>query len=47
MLVFAGVLGGLISFGILGIFIGPATLAVTYTLIREWITAGETGHQTK
>jgi predicted PurR-regulated permease PerM len=47
MLVFAGVLGGLISFGILGIFIGPAMLAVTYTLIREWVSVGETGHQIK
>lgn len=41
LLIFAGVLGGLISFGILGLFIGPVMLAVTYTLIREWVTAGE------
>ena len=41
LLIFAGVLGGLISFGILGLFIGPVMLAVTYTLLREWVTAGE------
>ncbi len=41
LLILAGVLGGLISFGFLGIIIGPVMLAVTYTLIGEWVTAGE------
>lgn len=41
LLVFAGVLGGLISFGILGLFIGPVMLAVTYTLLKEWVVSGE------
>ncbi len=41
LLIFAGVLGGLISFGILGLFIGPVMLAVTYTLAKEWVSAGE------
>ena len=41
ILIFAGVLGGLISFGILGLFIGPVMLAVTYTLIKEWVISGE------
>lgn len=40
LLIFAGVIGGLISFGIIGLFIGPVMLAVTYTLVREWV-AGE------
>jgi len=40
-LILAGVLGGLISLGFLGIFMGPVMLAVTYTLIREWVAAGE------
>ncbi|HOD36400.1 MAG TPA: AI-2E family transporter YdiK [Syntrophales bacterium] len=39
LLVFAGVIGGLIAFGIIGIFIGPVVLAVTYTLLEAW--AGE------
>ncbi len=37
LLIIAGVIGGLISFGVLGLFIGPVILAATYTLAREWI----------
>jgi predicted PurR-regulated permease PerM len=36
LLIFAGVIGGLIAFGIIGLFIGPALLAVTYTLLAAW-----------
>jgi len=35
-LIFAGVIGGLIAFGIIGIFIGPVVLAVTYRLLGAW-----------
>jgi predicted PurR-regulated permease PerM len=41
LLIFAGVIGGLIGFGIIGLFIGPVVLAVTYTLLVEWVSAGE------
>lgn len=37
LLIFAGVIGGLISFGLIGIFVGPVILAVTYTLLQAWI----------
>jgi predicted PurR-regulated permease PerM len=37
LLIIAGVIGGLISFGVLGLFIGPVMLAATYTLAREWV----------
>jgi predicted PurR-regulated permease PerM len=37
LLVFAGVIGGLIAFGIVGIFIGPVVLAVAYTLLKAWV----------
>ena len=37
LLVFAGVIGGMLSLGLLGIFVGPVILAVTYTLLRAWI----------
>jgi predicted PurR-regulated permease PerM len=37
LLIFAGVIGGLIGFGLVGIFIGPVALAVAYTLLGEWI----------
>jgi len=44
LLIFAGVIGGLIGFGLLGIFVGPMVLAVTYTLLRAWIEDGEGRH---
>jgi predicted PurR-regulated permease PerM len=37
LLIFAGVIGGLIGFGLVGIFVGPVMLAVSYTLIDAWI----------
>jgi predicted PurR-regulated permease PerM len=37
LLIFAGVIGGLLSFGLLGIFVGPVVLAVTYTLVDAWV----------
>jgi predicted PurR-regulated permease PerM len=37
LLIFAGVIGGLVSFGIVGIFVGPVVLAVAYTLTDEWV----------
>ena len=39
LLIFAGVIGGLIAFGIVGIFVGPVVLAVAYTLLDSWIAA--------
>jgi predicted PurR-regulated permease PerM len=43
LLIVAGVIGGLIGFGVVGLFIGPVVLAVTYTLTKAWIAMGETG----
>ena len=40
LLIFVGVIGGLISFGLIGIFIGPLVLAVTHTLLRAWLYPG-------
>jgi predicted PurR-regulated permease PerM len=40
LLIFAGVIGGLIAFGVVGLFIGPVMLAVTYTLLKEWVASG-------
>jgi predicted PurR-regulated permease PerM len=37
LLVFAGVIGGLLAFGIIGLFIGPVVLAVAYTLLVAWV----------
>jgi predicted PurR-regulated permease PerM len=41
LLIFAGVLGGLFAFGIIGLFVGPVVLAVTYTLLNEWMAEGD------
>ena len=42
VLVFAGVLGGLMSFGLIGIFVGPVILAVAHTLTEAWSAAPQT-----
>jgi predicted PurR-regulated permease PerM len=40
LLIFAGVIGGMLGFGLIGIFVGPVVLAVTYTLLQAWIEDG-------
>jgi predicted PurR-regulated permease PerM len=37
LLLLAGVIGGLIAFGLVGIFLGPVVLAVAYTLLLSWM----------
>jgi predicted PurR-regulated permease PerM len=39
LLIFAGVIGGLSAFGIVGLFVGPVVLAVTYTLLKDWVAS--------
>jgi len=36
-LIFAGVIGGLIAFGVIGLFVGPVILAVAYTVLGNWV----------
>ncbi len=38
VLIFAGVIGGLLAFGIIGLFIGPVVLTVAYTLLAAWVS---------
>jgi predicted PurR-regulated permease PerM len=33
LLIFAGVIGGLMAFGLIGIFLGPTILAIGYTVL--------------
>jgi predicted PurR-regulated permease PerM len=47
LLILAGVVGGLIAFGIIGLFVGPVVLAVGYTLVKVWVDMGEKGAQTQ
>lgn len=37
LLIFAGVIGGLLAFGLVGIFVGPLVLAVAYALTGAWV----------
>jgi predicted PurR-regulated permease PerM len=37
LLVFAGVIGGLVAFGLVGIFVGPLVLAISYRLLEAWV----------
>jgi len=43
LLITAGVVGGLIAFGAIGLFVGPVVLAVSYTLLVAWIQGDEVG----
>jgi predicted PurR-regulated permease PerM len=37
LLIIAGVIGGIVGFGVIGLFVGPVILAVTYASIGAWI----------
>src|ERR1700745_2968160 len=43
ILLLAGVIGGLIAFGLVGIFLGPVVLAVAYTLLLSWMAEANIG----
>jgi len=40
-LIFAGVIGGLVSFGVVGLFVGPVVLAIAYRLLDVWVNGTE------
>ena len=43
LLVVLGVFGGAIAFGFIGLFVGPALLAVGWSVVKEWL--GDTGEK--
>ena len=45
LLIFAGVIGGLFAFGLLGLFVGPVILAVTYMLLDAWVAEAPDKHE--
>lgn len=47
LLIIAGVVGGLVAFGLVGIFVGPVVLAVTYTLVDAWVSTPPPGPATR
>jgi len=36
IMIFLGMIGGVIAFGLLGIFLGPVLLAIGFSLVEEW-----------
>ena len=40
LVIFAGVIGGTISYGLIGLFLGPIVLAVFYDLLVFWVRVG-------
>ncbi|MDP2164686.1 MAG: AI-2E family transporter YdiK [Hydrogenophaga sp.] len=47
LLIFAGVIGGLIAFGLAGIFIGPVVLAVSFMLLDAWVSDAHPADESK
>jgi predicted PurR-regulated permease PerM len=45
LLIMAGVIGGLLAFGIVGLFVGPVVLAVSYTLLGSWVNEQDAAPQ--
>lgn len=37
LLIIAGVIGGMLAFGLVGLFVGPGLLAVAYALLNSWM----------
>ncbi len=42
-LVFLGVIGGLLAYGLIGVFLGPTVVAIAYTLLLAWLAEAQTG----
>ncbi len=40
LVILAGVIGGTISFGLVGLFLGPIVLALCYELVGFWVEHG-------
>jgi len=40
-IIISGVIGGVMAFGAVGLFIGPVLLAVATTLLESWMDEGE------
>jgi predicted PurR-regulated permease PerM len=41
IVIFIGVIGGTMNFGLLGVFIGPVVLAVCYDLATNWVSSAD------
>ena len=45
LVIFLGAIGGVLSSGILGLFVGPVVLALGYSVVKAWLD--ETRHRTE
>jgi predicted PurR-regulated permease PerM len=45
LLILLGVIGGALTFGVIGLFLGPILLAIATSLVREWRVSPETTHR--
>lgn len=43
LVILIGVIGGMVGYGIIGLFIGPIVLAFSYKLFIEWLNLGKNG----
>lgn len=46
ILAFLGALGGLLTWGIVGLFVGPVIVAVAYRILRQWLADNAVGDAT-
>jgi predicted PurR-regulated permease PerM len=44
-IIFIGVIGGILTIGFVGIFIGPIVMAAGYTIITSWLSEEAQGTQ--
>jgi predicted PurR-regulated permease PerM len=46
VVVLLGVFGGILAFGFMGLFLGPTLLAVTYSLLTDWVNNAQAANNT-
>src|ERR687897_1277579 len=42
VIILIGVIGGLLAYGLIGVFLGPVIIALGYELFRAWVRGGQT-----
>ncbi|WP_339490611.1 AI-2E family transporter [Pseudomonas sp. EL_65y_Pfl2_R95] len=47
IVVLLGVFGGILTFGFMGLFLGPTLLAVAYNLVTDWVARGQPTFETQ
>jgi predicted PurR-regulated permease PerM len=42
LIILVGVIGGLLAYGLIGVFLGPVIIALGYALFRAWVRGEQT-----